>query len=330
LKGRKVNARPRRVKTFEESSVEFAFLIGMPSGLFLFVLVYILTPLSQWLIELGYPNVLSGMLILIAFFQVLCSFLFGLRSRFSREQNILVLRYTAVVFFLSGILVGYNYLVYLVIAPMLPDPHSAAIPTVATMCLLLLVFFGLFKRFFSQWTNQWFRIKYVSGKGLPERALQNRAKAEIELARKNYENASKDYHAAALEYVNMGNWREAAKDYWLAAESLSKASNLSLGFGATWLYVLAGTAYLLDSQLDKAKEALNLGKEMLGRREMEKDGRERLSLLVNALSTLIEGDSESTAEMWGIVNRKVGRWGYPVTEETLALFEKASELIHGS
>ena len=319
----------RRVKTDEEVKVEMVLVLGFLSGFFLFVaLTYVITPLPRFLTGLGYPNAAIGIIVVILSFHALVSFLWGLWFHFSRRQYWLLAKYALV--FDGGLslgFAGFNYLVYAVIAGVLSNPQSPAIFIVGGMNLVFIGFVWVLKRLFGERVSLWFRMKYIPDNASLELASKSLKKAEQELSRKNYEGGSQAFHFAAVVYINLELWEKAAENYWLAAENLSKKTNSHHGFGTAWLYALSASTYSLSRNAEKAEEALELGKTVLKIRQVDKKAEKKISLILDFLTAILKKNTLEAANLWKNLDRKLSKWGYPTTEETIILLERNLDLL---
>lgn len=312
----------RRAKTPEEADVEFAILFGFISGLALWAAISILTPIYNFAIGRGYVFALSFSIFLVVACDIPCNFLWGLYFRFSRDQAVLMVKYVSALSTVMAAFVGYNYVVYIAVAPMVPDPNSPVILIVGLANFVFIGLVGLTNKLLTGRTKEWFRIKYVSEKASLEHANKSLEKAREAMEKNDYDTASKAFHSAAITHMTHNMWREASEDYALSANSLAKANKEAFRVSTAWLYLLSSLASILNHENDNAMSTIDLSEKTISAETIETKVRERILLLLDLLKAVTEKDTESSVNEWERLRRKMGRWGYPAMEETLIMLEK--------
>lgn len=295
--------------------MELVLVLGLLVSLFCVVFVFILTPLFDFLVAVGYPHFSTVFVAIWLCFEIPCSFLWGAWFHFSFRQFLLLARYNAV--FGIGLpltIAGYNQLVFLVLAPIMHDPESPAIVLLGIMNVLFIGFLGLMKKLFGHHASRYFRIEYLPKHASIETASKFQQKARHRLAENDYRGASANFHSAAGVHAKLAMWKEAADDYSLAAENLSKA-NKSSSSSVAWLYTLSAASYILADR-SEAEDALVRGRMAVDGKEIGNWG-ERVLLILDFLSAVQKKDVQQVQEKWPGLNRKMRKWECPTIEETL-------------
>jgi hypothetical protein len=190
---------------------------------------------------------------------------------------------------------------------------------------VVLAFFGLWallRKLFGARAYEWVRIKYVPKKGSVHVAQKHLSNAKSRIEKGNFEGASQEFHGAATMFLRLEQWPEAAKNYWTAAETLAKEQNTGSGFGIAWLYALSSAAYLLSGEVGGAGKAVELGRNAVETCKIDNKAKERVSLLLDAMTAMLRKDVAQANEIWQNLSKKLKRWNYPTVEETRILLEK--------
>jgi len=187
---------------------------------------------------------------------------------------------------------------------------------------VILEFFGVLvvvKKFFGDRISRLYHLKPLSEVAAMKQAEKYLASADKRLRRKQFEGASQEFNSAAQVYISLGDWANAAKYYWSAAETLSKDSS-RFGFGVSLLYVLSAAAYLLCNDLEKVNEAMRLASEISKKPKI--DSRGEISFMLDILDRIRNKNVQQLREDWPRLARKIGKEFGPYSEEMVILLEK--------
>jgi hypothetical protein len=308
-----------------ETAVYFAIL----SALVLMIFLILLASLNRFLNSLGVAGAVSGFVITFMGLHALCSVFWGLWFRFSRRQFRLLAKVILTINGgVSALSIGYSYLIFAVMDPLIRNPNSPAIWVVGSMNLLLIGAVFLLKKTLGKRVGQWFRIRYIPEGASLEVAEKHSTTAKDRLGKGHLEGASQEFHAAAVMFLRLEDWSKTAQNYWMAAETLSREPNPEFDFDVAWLYALSSSAYLLSDDTEKAGKALELGKEALKDGKIAKKAEEKISLIIDFLVAIITKNTQQANEIWPNINRRLRRWGYTVIEETELLLEKVYNTVN--
>lgn len=182
------------------------------------------------------------------------------------------------------------------------------------------------KKIFGDKIRKWYHLTPLSGIATITQAQKYLADAEKRLKRGQFEGASEGFHSVAQVYVSLGDWTNAAKYYWSAAETLSKDSP-SLGFGVALHYALSAAAYLLSNNLEKVNEAMMLANGISNKPKINSRG--EISFTLDVLDRIRNKNVQQLLEDWPRLARKVREKLGPYGEEMVMLLERNLGLAKG-
>lgn len=310
----------RLPKTFEESNVGFMVLLSFLIALALYViLLYLnLTPIFILHGLFGAVGFYSGTLVTIFSLHAIVSFILALRFHFAHRQ----FKMLAKSLLLIDTLLPISFILLFICALYIIEVTSIFFPFVPLMALGYIGLIAVLKKFFGSRVYEWIRIKYVPERTSLEVAEKHLCNAKARLEKEYFEGASQEFHAAALMFLRLEDWSKTAENYWTAAETLSKEPDPDFGFGIAWLYALSASAYLLNGNYGKAEKLLELGKETLKKQKIDKKVKEKVSLILDFLTAIQNKNLQQVNDTWKNLKRRMSKWRYPVTEETILLLER--------
>ena len=316
--------RHRHVDTFEEHAVWTILFVS-------FFIGFLLMAMSNYFFPLGtiFPGMnLSAPLAMLDFemralvFQTMVSIPLAMFAHFRKEQKLMMVKVT--------LLIGVLYLSLCLLAAFVfcavEITRTFFISAVGVLGFIALVV--VVEKSFRSLIRNWVGIKYVPKNASLIVADKHLIDAKARIEKEHFKEASEAFHAAAVVYVCLEDWQKTAENYWFAAEVLSKESSVAFDFHVAWLYTLSAAAYLLSNNSEKADKALQLGRELLASGEVEKSRFEKLLSLFDFLEALQKRDVQRANEIWRNLTRRIGKWDYPVMDETILLLEKNMGAIY--
>lgn len=316
--------RHRHVDTIEEHAVWTILLVSFFAGFFLMAL-------SNHSFALGtiFPGMnLSAPLAMLDFemralvFQVIVSIPFAVFARFSKEQKLMMTKIT--------LLIGVLYLSLCLLAVFLfyvvEITRTFFIDVIGVLGFVALIAF--LKKSLGSLVREWVSIKYIPANTSLNAADKHLIDAKARIEQRHFKGASDAFRAAAVVYVRLEDWQKTAENYWSAAEILSEEPDVALDSHVAWLYALSAAAYLLNRDFGKAEKALKLGRGLLASGEIEKSKFEKLASMFDFLEALQKQNAQQISEMWRKLARRIGKWDYPIMDETILLLEKNMDAIY--
>jgi len=255
-------------------------------------------------------------------FQAMVSIPLAMFAHFRKEQKLMMAKITLLI----GVLYFSLCLLAVVVFYAVEITRTFFIGAVGVLGFITLI--AVLKKSFWSLIREWVGIKYVPKNASLSAADKHLIDAKARMEKGHFRGASEAFHAAAVVYVRLEDWQKTAENYWSAAEILSRESDVALDSHVAWLYTLSAAAYLLSNDSEKAEKALKLGRELLASGEIEKGKFEKLLSLFDFLEALQKRDAQRANEMWRNLTRRIGKWDYPVMDETILLLEKNMGTIY--
>lgn len=313
-----------------ESIFFIGFFFGMFASLALYIFVFpYLIPFLQ---PFGLASIAGAIVALFCTVSVLIATPFALRDLHSQDQFILFLK-TAFIFELCAPIAG--ALTFLNEYAFKSLGITSGIQVLLLFFLLVefLVILFVIKAFFSERVGRWYHLKPLSLGATMRQAEKYLANAERRLSKNQFEGASQEYYSTAQVYLSLEDWSNAAKNYWLAAETLGKDSP-SLSYGVALLYAISASAYQLNNDLEKYSNASVLARgiaETLSDRLVEgrfrappeaMSPRKCIIFLLDILNKIHDRETQELTRTWSKTARKVRINFGPYAEELIILIKK--------
>jgi hypothetical protein len=312
-------------ETSEESKVGFVLVLSFLIALIGFVVLLYLNLAPLFILHdlFGGVGFYSGFIITIFSLHIIFSFILAWRFHFSHRQFKMLAR--SMLCFNVGLplaLIAYGYLLLGPMVPIVRELRGAGILLMASMNVALFGLIVVLKKLFGRRIYGWVRIKYVPENASSEVAEKHIGEAKARLEKGFPKRASQDFHAAAVMFLRLEDWSKTAENYWMAAETLSKEPDSDLGFGISWLYALSASAHILSGNIEEAEKALALGKRILKNRKTDRNKEEKVSLILEFLAAILNRNNQQADATWQKLSRRITKWGYPTTEETIVLLKR--------